>query len=216
MKFFVDTASIEEIREAKRLGLLDGVTTNPSLVAKTGRPFREVVDEICATVDGPVSLEVVSTDFEPMLAEGRELAKIAPNVVVKCPLTADGLKTTKALSEEGIKVNVTLCFSAVQALFAAKAGATYISPFIGRIDDIGHVGMDLIHDIRKIYDNYGFETEILAASIRHPVHVLEAALAGADVATIPFKVFAGLIQHPLTDRGLEQFLRDWDKVPKPG
>jgi transaldolase len=214
MKFFVDTANIEEIRESAALGLLDGVTTNPSLVAKTGRPFREVVEEICAEVDGPVSLEVIATDFEGMVAEGRDLAGIAPNAVVKCPLTAAGLKATKALSTDGIKVNVTLCFSAVQALFAAKAGAAYLSPFIGRLDDIGHVGMEVIQQIRTIYDNYGFKTEILAASIRHPIHVLEAALVGADVATIPFNVFSKLIQHPLTDAGLERFLSDWKKVPK--
>jgi transaldolase len=214
MKFFVDTADIGEIREAASLGLLDGVTTNPSLIAKTGRPFRAVVEEICALVEGPVSLEVVSTELEPMVAEGRELAAIAKNAVVKCPLTANGLKATKALSESGIRVNVTLCFSPVQALFAAKAGAAYISPFIGRLDDIGQDGMEIIPQIRQIYDNYGFETEILAASIRHPIHVLQAALAGADVATIPFKVFSQLIQHPLTDKGLEAFLRDWQRVPK--
>jgi transaldolase len=214
MKFFVDTANIEEIREAAALGLLDGVTTNPSLVAKTGRKFREVVEEICAAVEGPVSLEVVSTEYEPMLAEGRELAKIAKNVVVKCPLTRDGLKTTKTLSGEGTRVNVTLCFSPVQALFAAKAGAAYISPFVGRLDDIGEDGMNVIRDIRTIYDNYGFSTEILVASVRHPMHVLHAALLGADVATIPFEVFSKLIQHPLTDSGLQKFLKDWQKVPK--
>jgi transaldolase len=213
MKFFIDTADIDEIREAAALGLLDGVTTNPSLVAKTGKAFRPCVEEICAAVEGPVSLEVVGTSFEAMLSEGRDLAKIADNVVVKCPLTADGLKATKALTSDGIKVNVTLCFSPLQALFAAKAGATYISPFIGRLDDIGHVGMDIIRQIRTIYDNYAFDTEILAASIRHPTHVLEAALAGADVSTIPFGVFSKLIGHPLTDSGLERFLKDWQKVP---
>ncbi len=213
MRFFIDTAKIDEIREAAALGLLDGVTTNPSLIAKTGKPFRPCVEEICAAVSGPVSLEVVATEFEPMVAEGRELAAIADNVVVKCPLTADGLKATKALSADGIKVNVTLCFSPLQALFAAKAGATYISPFIGRLDDIGHDGMELIRQIRTIYDNYDFKTEILAASIRHPIHVLEAALAGADVATIPFAVFSKLIRHPLTDIGIERFLSDWRKVP---
>lgn len=214
MKFFIDTADIGEIREAESLGLLDGVTTNPSLVAKTGRPFREVVGEICALVKGPVSLEAVSLEHDAMVAEGRELAAIAPNVVVKCPLTRDGLKATKTLSEEGIAVNVTLCFSATQALFAAKAGAAYISPFLGRLDDIGHDGMELVRQIRAVYDNYDFKTELLAASIRHPIHVLEAALAGADVATIPFGVFGKLIRHPLTDRGIEAFLRDWEKVPK--
>ncbi|RME74738.1 MAG: fructose-6-phosphate aldolase [Planctomycetota bacterium] len=214
MKFFIDTAAIEEIREAAALGLLDGVTTNPSLIAKTGKPFRPCVEEICAAVDGPVSLEVVATDTDGMVQEGRELAKIADNVVVKIPLTADGLKATKVLTGEGIGVNVTLCFSPLQALFAAKAGATYISPFIGRLDDIGHVGMEVIEQIRTIYDNYGFETEILAASIRHPTHVLEAAMLGADVATIPFAVFSKLIRHPLTDIGLERFLRDWQRVPK--
>jgi transaldolase len=214
MKFFVDTADVGEIREAAAMGLLDGVTTNPSLIARTGRPFRETVIEICGIVEGPVSLEVVSTEFEGMVTEGRDLASIAENAVVKCPLTAEGLKATKVLSAEGIRVNVTLCFSAVQALFAAKAGAAYISPFIGRLDDVGHDGMELIEQIRTIYDNYGFETEILAASIRHPLHVLHAALAGADVSTIPFKVFAKLVQHPLTDKGLAAFLKDWEKVPK--
>ena len=213
MQFFIDTAQIDEIREAASLGILDGVTTNPSLIAKTGKPFRPCVEEICAAVDGPVSLEVVATDADAMVAEGRELAAIADNVVVKVPLTADGLKATRRLAADGIGVNVTLCFSPLQALFAAKAGARYISPFIGRLDDIGHVGMEVIEQIRKIYDNYGFETQILAASIRHPTHVLEAALLGADVATIPFAVFSKLIRHPLTDIGLERFLRDWQKVP---
>ncbi|GIW71571.1 MAG: transaldolase [Planctomycetota bacterium] len=214
MKLFVDTADIEEIRELAALGLLDGVTTNPSLIAKTGKPFRACVEEICAAVQGPVSLEVVATDHEGMLAEGRALAQIAPNVVVKCPLTAAGLKATRTLSGEGIKVNVTLCFSPVQALLAAKAGATYVSPFIGRLDDVGHIGMEVIRQIRTIFDNYALETEILAASIRHPAHVLEAALAGADVATVPAAVFARLLRHPLTDQGLERFLQDWQKVPK--
>ncbi|HVY62766.1 MAG TPA: fructose-6-phosphate aldolase [Planctomycetota bacterium] len=214
MKFFLDTANVAEIREAAQLGFLDGVTTNPSLVAKTGRKFREVVEEICAAVEGPVSLEVVATELEPMLAEGRELAKIAKNVVVKCPLTRDGLKATKALAAEGTRVNVTLCFTPLQALFAARAGAAYISPFVGRLDDRGQDGMDMVRQIRTIYDNYGFETEILVASVRHPVHVLEAALMGADVATLPFDVFGKLIQHPLTDLGLQQFLKDWQKVPR--
>ncbi len=214
MKFFLDTANIDEIREAAALGLLDGVTTNPSLVAKTGRKFREVVEEICAAVEGPVSLEVVATEFEPMLAEARELARIAKNVVVKCPLTRDGLKATKALSSEGVRVNVTLCFSPVQALFAAKAGAAYVSPFVGRLDDIGHDGMELIRQVRTIFDNYAFSTEILVASVRHPIHVVEAALAGADVATVPFDVFQKLFQHPLTEIGLQRFLKDWQKVPR--
>lgn len=214
MKFFLDTANIGEIREAAALGLLDGVTTNPSLVAKTGRKFRDVVTEICAAVDGPVSLEVVATDYEPMIAEGRDLAKIAKNAVVKCPLTHDGLKATRTLSHEGIRVNVTLCFSPLQALFAAKAGAAYISPFVGRLDDKGHDGMEVVRQIKTIYANYGFKTEILVASVRHPIHVLEAALCGADVATVPFDVFAKLIQHPLTDLGLQAFLKDWQKVPK--
>jgi transaldolase len=214
MKFFLDTANIDEIREAAALGLLDGVTTNPSLIAKTGRKFRDVVEEICAAVPGPVSLEVVATEFEPMLAEGRELARIAKNVVVKCPLTRDGLKATRALSSEGTRVNVTLCFSPLQALFAAKAGAAYISPFVGRLDDISHNGMEIVRQIRAIYANYHFGTEILVASVRHPIHVLEAALMGADIATVPFEVFAKLIRHPLTDIGLERFLEDWQKVPK--
>jgi transaldolase len=214
MKFFVDTANIDEIREAAALGLLDGVTTNPSLIAKTGRKFREVVEEICAAVEGPVSLEVVSTEHEAMVAEGRDLAKIAKNVVVKCPLTREGLKATKTLSAEGTRVNVTLCFSPVQALFAAKAGAAYISPFVGRLDDIGEEGLEIVRRIRTIYDNYGFATEILVASVRHPIHVLDAALCGADVATVPFDVFAKLLHHPLTDSGLERFLKDWQKVPR--
>lgn len=214
MKFFIDTANIEEIREASALGFLDGVTTNPSLIARTGRKFRDVVEEICAAVDGPVSLEVVSTEFEPMLAEGRDLAKIAKNAVVKCPLTRDGLKATKALAAEGTRVNVTLCFTPIQALLAAKAGAAYISPFVGRMDDRGQDGMEVVQQIRRIYDNYGFETEILVASVRHPIHVLEAALMGADVATLPFEIFGKLIQHPLTDIGLQQFLKDWQKVPR--
>ncbi len=214
MKFFIDTANIEEIREAHALGFLDGVTTNPTLVAKTGRKFRDVVEEICAAVDGPVSLEVVATEYEPMLAEGRDLAKIAKNAVVKCPLTRDGLKATRALAAEGTKVNVTLCFAPLQALLAAKAGAAYISPFVGRLDDRGQDGMEVIRQIRQIYDNYGFETEILVASVRHPIHVLEAALAGADVATLPFDVFGKMLQHPLTDLGLQQFLKDWQKVPR--
>src|SRR5688572_29609618 len=212
MKFFIDTANLDEIREANELGLIDGVTTNPSLVAKEGNvDFKEHIAKICEIVKGDVSAEVTSLDTEGMLREGRELAKIAPNVVIKCPLTLDGLKATRTLRSEKIKVNVTLCFSAAQALLAAKAGATYISPFIGRIDDIAQDGMQLIRDIVQIYDNYGFATEVLAASIRHPMHLVDCALAGADVATIPFKVIQQLVKHPLTDKGLEGFLADWKK-----
>jgi transaldolase len=214
MKFFLDTADVDEIREAHALGILDGVTTNPSLVARTGRKHDEVISEICEITPGPVSAEVLATEWEGIVSEGRELAKIADNVVVKAPLTRDGLKATRALSSEGIKVNVTLCFSASQALLAAKAGATYISPFIGRLDDISEEGMLLIEQIRRIYDNYDFGTEILAASIRHPIHVVQCALAGADVATIPFKVFDQLVAHPLTDIGLARFLEDAKKTPR--
>ena len=212
MKFFIDTANLDEIREANEMGLIDGVTTNPSLVAKEGDvDFKEHIAKICELVKGDVSAEVTSLDTEGMLREGRELAKIAPNVVIKCPLTLDGLKATRTFRDEGTKVNVTLCFSAAQALLAAKAGATYISPFIGRLDDIGQDGMQLIRDIVQIYDNYGFATEVLAASIRHPMHIVDAALAGADVSTIPFKVIQQLVKHPLTDKGLESFLSDWKK-----
>ncbi|MFM9904276.1 MAG: fructose-6-phosphate aldolase [Pyrinomonadaceae bacterium] len=212
MKFFIDTANLDEIKEANELGLIDGVTTNPTLVAKEGDiDFKEHIAKICALVEGDVSAEVTALDTEGMLNEGRELAKIAPNVVVKCPLTLDGLKATRKFREEGTKVNVTLCFSAAQALLAAKAGATYISPFIGRLDDTAWDGMALIRDIVQIYDNYGFATEVLAASIRHPVHIVDCALAGADVATIPFKVIQQLVKHPLTDKGLEGFLSDWKK-----
>lgn len=213
MKFFIDTADIAEIRDAKDLGILDGVTTNPSLVAKTGRAFREVVEEIVAEVPGPVSLEVVATDKEGILREGRELVKIGSNVVVKVPLIREGLKAVRALSDEGIPTNVTLCFSASQALLAAKAGASYISPFIGRLDDRSHRGMDMIEEIRTIYDNFDFTTEILVASVRHPLHVLDAAIEGADVCTMPMSVFEALIKHPLTDSGLAAFLADWEKVP---
>lgn len=212
MKFFIDTANLDEIKEANELGLIDGVTTNPTLVAKEGDiDFKERIAAICAIVKGDVSAEVTALDTAGMLAEGRELAKIAPNVVVKCPLTLDGLKATRAFRAEGTKVNVTLCFSAAQALLAAKAGASYISPFIGRLDDTAWDGMALIRDIVQIYDNYGFATEVLAASIRHPVHIVDCALAGADVATIPFKVIQQLVKHPLTDKGLEGFLSDWKK-----
>ena len=212
MKFFIDTANLDEIREANELGLIDGVTTNPSLVAKEGDvDFKERIAAICDIVKGDVSAEVTALDTEGMLNEGRELAKIAPNVVVKCPLTLDGLKATRHFREEGTKVNVTLCFSAAQALLAAKAGASYISPFIGRLDDTATDGMQLIRDIVQIYENYGFATEVLAASIRHPMHIVDCALAGADVATIPFKVIQQLVKHPLTDKGLEGFLSDWKK-----
>jgi len=212
MKFFIDTANLDEIRECNELGLIDGVTTNPSLVAKEGNvDFKEHLAKICEMVKGDISAEVTALDTEGMLREGRDYAKVASNVVVKCPLTMDGLKATRQLREEGIKVNVTLCFSAAQALLAAKAGASYISPFIGRLDDIAQDGMQLIRDIVQIYDNYGFATEVLAASIRHPMHIVDCALAGADVATIPFKVIQQLVKHPLTDKGLEAFLADWKK-----
>jgi transaldolase len=214
MKFFLDTANVNEIREAAALGVLDGVTTNPSLVAKEGRDFIETLKEITAIVDGPISAEVVATTYDEMLREAEPLTKIHPNIVIKVPLIKDGLRACKTLREREVRVNVTLCFSANQALMAAKAGATYISPFIGRIDDAGQVGMEIIQQIRTIYDNYGFDTQILAASIRHPVHVLECALAGADVATVPFKVFDQLIKHPLTDVGLANFLKDWEKTKK--
>ncbi len=209
MKFFVDTAEIKDIRDLHATGLLDGVTTNPSLIAKSGRDFKEVIREICSIVPGPVSAEVASTDYETILKEGHVLAKLADNVVVKLPLTIDGLKACKALTSEGIKTNVTLCFSPNQALLAAKVGATYISPFIGRLDDINLEGMQLIRDIRQIYDNYAFSTEILAASIRSANHVTEAALAGADVATIPPAVIYKLADHPLTRSGLDAFVKDW-------
>jgi len=210
MKFFVDTANLDEIKEANELGLLDGVTTNPSLVAKEGDiDFKKRIAEICEIVDGDVSAEVTALDTKGMLREGRELAKIADNVVIKCPLTWDGLKATKQFRSEGTKVNVTLCFSASQALLAAKAGASYISPFIGRLDDLSQDGMQLIRDIIQIYDNYGYETEVLAASIRHPMHIVESALAGADVVTVPFNIFQKIVKHPLTDKGLDAFLSDW-------
>lgn len=212
MKFFIDTANLDEIREAAELGLIDGVTTNPSLIAKEGSiEFKQHIASICELVQGDVSVEVTSLDTEGMLREGREYALIAPNVVVKCPLTRDGLKATRKLTDEGTKVNVTLCFSAAQAILAAKAGAAYISPFIGRLDDIGQNGLELLSEIVEIYGNYSWKTEVLAASIRHPIHIVEAARMGAHVATIPFKVIEQLINHPLTDRGLEQFLADWRK-----
>ena len=209
MKFFADTADVAEIADLAATGLLDGVTTNPTLIAKSGRNIAEVIAEICALVEGPISAEAVATDFETMVAEGDKLATIAPNVVVKLPLTWDGLRAARNFTDKGIKTNVTLCFSAAQALLAAKAGATYVSPFIGRLDDYGFDGMDLIRDIRTIYDNYGYETEILAASVRNVAHVKEAAIVGADVVTIPPATFSDLFKHPLTDKGLEQFLKDW-------
>jgi len=212
MKFFVDTAEIKEIKELAATGLLDGVTTNPTLIAKSGRDFKEVIAEICAAVEGPVSAEVTALDADEMVAEGKKLAKIAKNVTVKVPLTLDGLKACRTLSQAGTMVNVTLCFSANQALLAAKAGATFISPFIGRLDDINIDGMELIREIRQIYDNYDFGTEILAASIRTANHVKEAALIGADVATVPPAVLKGLVKHPLTDKGIESFLADWKKT----
>jgi transaldolase len=214
MKIFLDTADLDEIRRASDAGLIDGITTNPSLVAKIAgdRDPKEIYLEICEAVDGPVSLEVIAIDRETMVAEGRKLAAIHENAVVKVPLTEDGLKACRDLVSEGMKVNVTLCFSVSQALLAAKAGATYISPFVGRIDDISGEGMDLIHQIRQVYDNYGYETEILVASIRHPVHVVESMMIGADCCTIPSKVLWQLSRHPLTDKGLEGFLSDWEKL----
>ncbi|MFM9842398.1 MAG: fructose-6-phosphate aldolase [Dongiaceae bacterium] len=213
MKFFIDTADINEIRDLAATGLVDGVTTNPSLVAKTGKSFLEVIKEICAVVPGPVSAEVTATDHKTMLAEGRKLAKLAPNVTVKVPLTSDGLKTCKALSDEGTKVNVTLCFSAAQAILAAKAGAAFISPFVGRLDDIGTDGMGLISDIVQIYGAYpAFTTEVLVASVRHPIHVIESAKMGAHVATLPPSVLKQMFNHPLTDKGLAAFLADWAKT----
>ncbi len=214
MKFFIDTADVEEIRKANDFGILDGVTTNPSLIAKTGRDYRSVVAEICEICPGPISAEVLSTDYAGMMNEARVWAKVAKNIVVKIPLIEDGIRAVVACTAEGIKTNVTLCFSSMQAMVAAKAGATYISPFVGRLDDIGHEGLDCIREIRQIYDNYGYNTEILVASIRHPIHIRDSALAGADVATIPFTVFKQLIRHPLTDLGLAKFIEDAKKIPK--
>ncbi len=214
MKFFIDTADIEEIKKAHEMGLVDGVTTNPSLVAKTGRPFADVLKDIIAVVDGPISAEVVGLTADAMLTEGRAYAKLHPNIVVKIPLIPEGLVAVKKLTSEGIKTNVTLCFSPAQALLAAKAGATYISPFVGRLDDVAEDGMELIVQILEIYGNYDFETQVLVASVRHPIHVVRAALLGADVATIPFPVLDQLAKHPLTDAGLKKFLADWEKVPK--
>ena len=214
MKFFIDTADVKEIREGAAMGLVDGVTTNPSLVAKTGRKFQDVLLEICDVVAGPVSAEVVGTTYDAILKEGRELAALRKNIVVKVPLIAEGLKAVRTFTDEGIKTNVTLCFSATQALLAAKAGATYISPFVGRLDDVSTSGMQLISEICEIYGNYGYETEVLVASVRHPMHVHEAAMIGAHVITAPLSVLLMLAKHPLTDLGLQKFLADWEKVPK--
>jgi transaldolase len=212
MKLFLDTADVKEIAALTETGLVDGITTNPSLVAKSGQPFLQALEKICQMVAGPVSAEVTATDSEKMIAEGKRLARVAKNIAIKVPLTWDGLKACRALSGDGHMVNVTLCFQPVQAMLAAKAGASFISPFIGRLDDAGQDGMELIREIRAIYDNYGFKTEILAASIRHVTHVRDAALAGADVATLPAAIFKQLIQHPLTDKGLASFLEDWKKT----
>ena len=214
MKIFLDTADVNEIRKGAALGLVDGVTTNPSLVAKTGRKFDDVVREICTIVDGPISAEAVSLEHEPMLAEARKLSQIHPNIVVKIPMTADGLRTVRVCAKEGIHTNVTLVFSASQALLAAKAGASYVSPFVGRLDDASHVGMDLIGQLVQIFGNYEFETEIIVASIRNPLHFVDAAMYGAHVATVPYNVLEQLIRHPLTDIGIQKFLKDWEKVPK--
>jgi len=212
MKFFIDTANIDEIKEANDLGMVDGVTTNPSLVAKEGKEFRGLIQEICGLVAGPVSVEVISLEAGKMVEEAIDLAGIAENIVIKVPLIEEGLKAVKTLTEKGIKTNVTLCFSPMQALMAAKAGAAYISPFVGRLDDISFVGMDLVEQIDAIYENYGYDTEIIVASVRNPTHVLDAALIGADIATIPLKVIRQLIKHPLTEIGLENFLADWKKL----
>ena len=214
MKLFIDTANIDEIREGLELGMVDGVTTNPTLIAQEKKSFDAVVKEILGAVNGPVSLEVVSLDAKGMFSEGKKLAKLGENVVIKVPLTTEGLKATKMFADAGIAVNQTLVFSPLQALMAAKAGAAYVSPFVGRLDDIAHDGMELVEQILDIYDNYGYETEVIVASVRHPRHVLDAAMMGADIATIPFKVIAQLVQHPLTDRGVTLFLEDWKKVPK--
>ncbi|EAC4642812.1 fructose-6-phosphate aldolase [Listeria monocytogenes] len=214
MRFFIDTANVEEIKKANRMGFISGVTTNPSLVAKEGRDFNEVIQEITSIVDGPISGEVVSLEADEMIAEGRVIAKIHPNMVVKIPMTGEGLAAVKVLTEEGIKTNVTLVFSATQALLAARAGATYVSPFLGRLDDIGDDGLVLIRDIADIFEIHGIPTEIISASVRHPIHVIECAKAGADIATLPFKVFEQMLKHPLTDSGIDKFLADWEAAKK--
>jgi transaldolase len=214
MKFFIDTADVKEIREANELGLVDGVTTNPSLIAKSGRRFEEVIKEITEIVDGPISAEVISLEHDGMIAEATELVKIHSNIVIKLPMTPEGLKATKTLTAKGIKTNVTLIFTPMQALLAAKAGATYVSPFVGRLDDISQDGMRIIEEIRTIFDNYGYEAQIIVASIRNPIHVANSALLGADVCTIPYSVMLQLAKHPLTDAGIKKFLEDWEKVPK--
>jgi transaldolase len=214
MKFFIDTANIDEITDAYAMGMVDGVTTNPSLIAKEGRAFEDIIKEICEIVDGPISAEVISTDYDGMIQEARKLAEIHDNIVVKIPMTIDGIKATKTLTEEGIKTNVTLVFSPLQALMAAKAGATFVSPFVGRIDDISSDGMLLVEQIVEIYGNYAFDTQVIVASVRNPLHVLDAALIGADIATIPYSVLSRLASHPLTDKGLKAFLDDWKKAKK--
>lgn len=216
MKIFLDTANVEHIKEANSWGIIDGVTTNPSLIAREGRDFKEVVKEICAIVDGPISAEAVSLDAKGMVKEGKELSKIHKNINIKIPMTAEGLKATKELTDLGIRTNVTLVFSPNQALLAAKAGATFVSPFIGRLDDAGHEGMQIVHDIVQIYLNYAFDTEIIVASVRHPLHVVESAKTGAHIATVPWNVLQLMVNHPLTDIGIEKFLADWEKVPKEG
>ncbi|HTP06313.1 MAG TPA: fructose-6-phosphate aldolase [Nitrospirota bacterium] len=214
MKFFIDTANVKEIREAASLGVVDGVTTNPSLVSKEGRDFKQVITEICSIVDGPISAEAVSFEADKMVVEGTDLAKIHKNIVVKLPMTKEGLKATKILAGKGIRVNMTLVFSPAQALLAAKVGAAYVSPFVGRLDDISHDGMDLVRQVVTIFDNYGYPTEVIVASVRHPLHVVDAALAGAHIATIPFSVIDQIVKHPLTDIGIEKFLADWKKLEK--
>ncbi|MBC1410864.1 fructose-6-phosphate aldolase [Listeria welshimeri] len=214
MRFFIDTANVEEIKKANRMGFIAGVTTNPSLVAKEGRDFNEVIQEITSIVDGPISGEVVSLEADEMIEEGRVIAKIHPNMVVKIPMTGEGLAAVKVLTEEGIKTNVTLIFSATQALLAARAGATYVSPFLGRLDDIGDDGLVLIRDIAEIFEIHGIPTEIISASVRHPIHVIECAKAGADIATVPYKVFEQMLKHPLTDSGIDKFLADWEAAKK--
>ena len=214
MKFFIDTANVDEIREANEMGMVDGVTTNPSLIAKEGRDFKQIINEICEIVDGPISAEAVSLDAEGMIAEARDLAKIHNNIVVKIPMTIEGMKAVRTLAGEGIRTNVTLVFSPLQALMAAKAGASYVSPFVGRLDDLSQEGMDLVEQIVSIYENYGYQTEVIVASIRNPLHVLESALIGADISTIPFSVLKKLAAHPLTDKGIEAFLNDWEKAKK--